>query len=287
MSTSEWDFIPWDGTANPAPFRVIGVEPWTEDSLLVCFSAEPYCNDLGTVDDALNPELYRITPLDSAGLDGRLSRPVMVTAVQAIPTRLDCVLLIVDRSFSPYPAQYQLDVMGVVDHPGNAPLVVTVTFKGLRRTVESVTVDAELGRDFANPQHGPAMLDPLPTAGNAAFLGVFPYDDSGDYAIDHGETSFQKRILRRMFFTKGRTACLSKNYGLGILGRVKQLSTAHGRESLAVDARDQIALEPEVIEASAQCLQDAAHPGLVWLKPRARLRSTGKWSGFNMPFKTR
>lgn len=289
MSSSEWDFMPWDGTDTPVPFRLLGVETWDENTVLLGFSMAPYVDGLGTLKDGLNPALYSIQTVKSTGLDGRAVRPVSVTNVEPVPGYPWCLLVQVDRPFSPYPTQYTLLVNGVLPSVIGAggALVATCNFTGLLRTVEPVGVDVELGRDFANPQHGTAMLDPLPEAGNAALLGVFPVDDAGDYAMDSGETSFQKRLLRRLFFTKGRTACLSKNYGLGILHRVKQLNTAHGRESLSTDAREQMALEPEVLEAGVQCLQDGVHPSLVWLKARARLRSTGKWSGFNMPFKTR
>lgn len=283
-----WGQGAWGG-AIEGVLAVVGALASRENVVSLFFSRPVYASGLFDAADAADPSHYAITAVGaSRGADGRPARPVRVVEATAVvppapPVTAQHVAgqvdLTLDRPLSPYPAVYVVAASGLVTPDLSLLLVddyASATIAAVFRQVvtPSITTPAP-NRDFANPQTAKV----LPTD----VLGVIRIGDDGDYALDAGLLAYKKRVFRRLITRPGSFVHLG-SYGVGVPSYGKRLGLASVRESIAVLAEQQIALEPETAAVRVRLVDDAA-PGLVRVQIVARLRG-GQALKFGFPFST-
>jgi len=164
---------------------------------------------------------------------------------------------------------------------------MTTTVRAAAVFKEIIPVQTNSGRvtrDFANPQTlGGAVASGLAMP-DAALLGTFRIDATGDYAFDEGTETIRKRVIRRLVTAKGGFAHLP-TYGVGITALGKRLAVAATLAAVAADAEAQILNEPDVAEVSVRPVVDATAPSIVRFQIRVRTKE-GKAAEFSVPFVT-
>lgn len=256
----EWGVTPWGGApAFEVELRLVAAESIRENVVRLTFNQAVYFSRWGDPDDGAEIDLYQVIADPTAiGVDGEPSRPVFPVLVEQVVgaggEQLDLTL---DRAMSPWGARYTVVVAELVSAGG----------LGLEAGYSSAVVDGQqLGRpqpladlavgnrDFANPQSLSALLDPLPVTTDVGILGTFPTDETGDYAVDEGLTSYRKRVYRRLTTRKGAFKHLPE-YGSIAVASLKHLAQAGVVATLAADAEAQIRQEPETVDVSVRIVQ--------------------------------
>jgi hypothetical protein len=234
-----------------------------ENVVELTFSEVPFFSGLLEVSDGSLASHYALAPVPgTVGLDGSPVRPVAV--LFAVPgglaTQID---LILDRPMTPIPAAYTVRVAGLVDANSRTPMgTTTFAFPALYRRIVPPQLDtATPSRDFANPQTGQALLDPLPNTTDPTQLGTFVVDETRDYAFDEGLTALKKRVFRRWLTRKNGFAHLP-GYGIGVREFGKRLASPSVRARIAADAQTQIGQEPEVASVVVTSVTPVATPML-------------------------
>jgi hypothetical protein len=228
--------------------------------------------------DAAFVQRYAIAADPAAiGIDGNPTRPVNVAAVQAVPgdgTQIDVWL---DRPMSPTGSSYTITVVDLksADLSTNLdPTQASFTFTGVQLGTPALSMDMLIGnRDIANPQYGGTATNAGHPYGSGSQslpqIGHFVVDDTGDYGIDQGLTSYKKRVFRRLTTPKGTFRALP-SYGVIIPQSVKRLARANLTDSIAADAEDQIRQEPETVSVSVSLSQSTEDPSLFVYKINAK-----------------
>lgn len=274
--------------AAPSPLTILSIVAIAENVVRITFAVLPYFSGLLDQYDASLASCYSFTPLASTGRDGNAARPVsaLFAVVGAVENSIEVTL---DRPMTPDPAQYQVAITGTADAGTLTPIKTLIAnFGAVARVFVPPQTDtaAAASKDFSNPS---TLADlQSSTVGlvvpQVSPLGTYPVDDSGDYAIDQGLTSYKKRILRRCITRKNGFAFMP-GYGVGIpqLGKRLQKSTVSGK--VAADAQAQIGQEPETAAVSCTFAPSASNPGLTYLKIKAQTRN-GKPVNYAIPFAT-
>lgn len=285
-----WGLGAWgsSGWGIPAPgddLELVSAEPWRENVVRLGFNLPVHFTALLDPFDASDVSRYSIVVVDgTVGEDGQPARPVLPAHVE-LPSvdgaRGRFLDLVVDRSFSPYPARYLVSVHQLRASTGELllPGKTSMEFDGLAAARSVQMREALIGRgDFANPQ------SPLGVPiGAAALLGSYPVNESGDYASDRGLASYKKRVVRRLTSRKGAFRHL-RDYGVGAIDQVKQLDRPGLREQLAADAETQIKREPETLSVKVSIVTLEEHPNVAWFRIRAKTRDGNV--GMDVPFST-
>ena len=275
MSGGGWGASPWGsgewGAGSVTALQLLAAVAVRENVLCLTFNAAPRFPRTLDPTDASNVERYSIVPVPGTyGADDEPTRPVRVVLVEraAIPFSFGSVLdVTVDRPFSPWASEYRVAVNQLETDGGVMldPSATSLTFPGLYRMLRVQSTSNPLpSRDVANPQTYQDQLDPIPQAGDAAFLGVIPVSSDGDYAFDEGVANLRKRVLRRILTAPGGFASLP-GYGVGIAQYGKRLGTAGVRQQLATESERQIALEPDVVSVKVRLFTDPTQPSITRL----------------------
>lgn len=277
----QWGLSPW-GSGSDAP-RLLSAVAVRENAVRLNFDAALlYTGTLGPK-DASRPGAYALSPVaGTSDQDGAPARAVLVGRVDPAGAAGAALLLWLDRALSGFPARYLVAAPGVYG-AGGLPVdasAQSATFYGVRaeRPVLATPEALAVGRDLANPQT-PGALAEARTQGLT--LGSYVADSTGDYAFDAGETSYLKRVYRRLLARPGAFKHLPADYGLGLLARSKRLATGQQRADLARDAAEQVRREPETAEASAQVV--LVGPNAYELRVKARTRFSPRELGFAVP----
>jgi hypothetical protein len=284
-----WGSSAWGSgdTAISSTFRLIAGVAIGENRIRLEFTSEPYYSGLFDLYDASDARRFEIRAIKTTiGADGASARDVTVAQVSRVlgeSTKLDLTL---DRSMTPYPAQYTIIATGVAAKPGVFVLIdsnfTTITLFANYRELNRPVIDlGAKNRDFAMPQTRSAMFDPLPDPNNALNLGTYVIDDTGDYAFDEGIVSFKKRVLRRCF-SRPLSFAHMPDYGVGVQTFGKRLQTLATQSDLVSAIEEQISREPEVSQVKAALIPRANKPGLFYIRILARLKS-GKGLRFDVP----
>lgn len=279
--SGQWGLSPW-GSGADAP-RLLSAVAVRENAVLLTFDgALVYTNTLGPR-DAARTSAYALSPVaGTVGLDGEPARPVLVGRADLAGSAGAAVLLWLDRALTHFPARYLVAAPGVYG-AGGLPVdsaAQSATFYGVRakRFQPASEVDLAVGRDLANPQT-PGAAEAARAQGST--LGSYVVDSTGDYAFDAGEVSYVKRVLRRLWARPGAFKHLPDSYGLGLGGRVKRLGSGRERAALARDAAEQVKLEPETADASAELA--LVGPNAFDLRVKARTRFSDRQLSFAVP----
>jgi hypothetical protein len=235
----------------------------SENVVRLVFGAPVYYSGILDPGDASIPGYYTVTPVaGTTGLDGTAARSV--TVVQATLDPSDptgsTILLTLDRPMTPAYAQYVVSVIDVADEATRTQIVAAESsqFVALYRSIVPPSQQATPSRDLANPQAGGVQQFP-----RAPILGSFNVDDTGDYAVDDGLTSYKKRVLRRLMTAVGGFQHLP-GYGVGIRALGKKLARPSVLAKVAAAAQAQILLEPETATCTVTTTIDPQFPGLVF-----------------------
>jgi hypothetical protein len=282
---SEWGLGQWGigGWGIPGPgdqLELQFADAIRDNVVRLVFNRAVYFTSLETPNDGAAIGHYEVQAVaGTVGEDGLPARPVFVARVDLAAVEgaggreIDVT---VDRSFSPYPAQYLVSVNGLRATTGEllTPGHTSYTFFGAAEIEEQLLPGDILVRgDLANPQTRQA-IGSAGTIGEIEAQGSYPVDETGDYSIDQGLLSYRKRIFRRLITRRGAFAHLP-DYGVGTIDIVKQLSRPRTRETLAAEAEAQIQLEPETVAVSVRVrvVEDAQNPGLVFFLVKARTKA--------------
>ncbi len=262
-----WGLTPWGGGSlelSGTSFEVLRAIAIRENVVRVFFSQAVYWSAWHDAGDASRANRYQITAIEgTVGIDGLPVRPVAVAFVErSVPPDVLAlsVDVVVDRPFSPWGAQYLVEVGQIRSFSGNDldPTKRTAIFDGLYRALPSALTDLQVANnDIANPQTLSALLDPMPITTDSRMLGTYQPDTTGDYARDEGVTSYRKRVIRRLTTRKGAFAHLP-GYGVLYPMALKQLGKAGLREALAADAEDQVRAEPETVDVKVSIRQEGS-----------------------------
>lgn len=246
------------GTAMAPPVAITKAESVAENRIRLYFAIAPLARNIGEYNDALDPEHYTLTVQEeTVDRVGQPTRPTRVVA--AVPVDELTIDLILDRPMSSYGSLYTLSVEGLVDTTG-APLadqdfIILGVFKGI----------PAVGRDVVYNNRDLAYA--VPVEGAEPSTGGLQLDHRNDIGVDAGIIAWKKRVTRRLTTRKGEFT-QHPNYGVEALNRVKQLAVPGIREALAVDAEEQIRLEPETRSASV-ILQPGSVPGVFYYRIKA------------------
>lgn len=266
---------PWGafGWGDGAPsFELLTALAVRENVVRLTFSSPPLFSNLGDPSDASLMKFYRVRLEEGSpdGMDGKPARQVFEAVVKPGPSPFELDLY-VDRDFSAYPSRYVVTLGEIAAGDGTYLEPTVATFLGVKRAlVPNVPSLATPRKDIASPNDLQALLSSDVDA--ASVLGVFAYDETGDYAADAGATSYRKRVFRRIFTALDGFAHLP-GYGLGILDMVKMLFRTRTQQDFAGKAQDQILEEPETLEAFVGFEQDSLEPGIVRMIVRARSKT--------------
>ena len=240
----------------------------TSDNVLqLTFNYAPIFNNLLDAFDASNINDYVITPIISTvGADNLVPKQVNpINIIQGITEEI--LLVTMDRTFSPFPAQYRITIsnlMSVNGYPLNSALN-TQLFYGVSRGLSIQRSDMiTSSKDIANKQFSNSLVGTVSIVPEAYQLGTIPTNVQGDIATDDGLESYTKRVMRRCMTRKGGFAGLP-DYGVGLPYQIKQLATSSIRSSLASEAEAQILQEPETKQVKCTFKQDTNNPSLFWL----------------------
>jgi hypothetical protein len=289
---SSWGGWGWGSpTTSAGAVALVQAYAPAENIVRLTFNQQIYFSGIFDQYDAGDPTHYGISGVTgTVGNDGYTVQPVLVVTavVSPVPNSID---VLTDRPMSPFPAQYTITMTNLATQ-GLAGILLSQTaqFFGCYRALQPQSEDVALPiRDLANPStasmiQGSGLGSALGPAAVAS-LGVFPIDGRGDYAFDAGIQSLKKRILRRGITSKGAFAHLPRSYGVGLLDRVKSLSTPFVRDRLAAEYQSQIKQEPEVVGASVVALQDLSAPAIVHFVITVQTR-TGTTLSLDHPLNT-
>lgn len=292
--TSGWGSLPWGagpwGAGGDDALRLLGALAIRENVVRLTFNVAPLLTGVLDPNDASNPERFQVVPVPgSVGFDGEAARAVLPILVEraALEGSFGAVLdVTVDRPFTAWPAEYRISCNQLRSTEGAylEPGYTSRTFPGVYRLLRQQTLDAPVpSHDIANPQTYLSQLDPIPQAGDAKFLGVFPVSSTGAYALDEGTAQLRKRVIRRLVTRKGAFLNLP-NYGVGVPQYGKRLGVAGVRQQLAVEAESQISQEPDVDAVRVTVVSDARNPSITLFRIRVKQKITGKQDAFDVPF---
>lgn len=285
--SDDWGLGPWGGFGL-GYFGLLGAVAIRENVVRLEFTEAPRFTQLSDPHDGANPERYQVVPVSgTTGLDGRPARPVTPVFAAVAPVAESggrFIDVTVDRPFTPYPSRY-IASANLLESMVTAALLdpahSSFEFYGVhRRIIPPSTQTAVARRDFANPQSLEALIES--GTQDSMLLASYLPDETGDYAIDEGETSFRKRIFRRLTTQKGRYRHMP-GYGLSIPQSIKRLALPGLREALAADAEDQIRQEPETKQVSVMVLRMRDRPDVAVLRVRVRATFNDKPLNVDVP----
>lgn len=279
-----WGEDPWGGALiGGSQFQ--GATALRENVIRCFFSSAPFFSGLLESTDASVPTHWAVAAVDgTTGLDGTACRPVGVlfATVGSDPGSIDLTL---DRPMTPAPSLYTVTASGLVTSDTLTPIPqTTVQLIGLYRRIEppSITTAASPTRDIANPQTLSALPGTSPLPPSVLLLGTFVTDDTGDYATDHGQVSYKKRILRMGLTNPGGFAHLP-GFGVGIPSYGKRLASPAIRNRLASAWQKQILQDPDTLDATVTTSTPADAPNLCFFLVTARLKG-GQGMRIQVPF---
>lgn len=289
----EWGTTPWGGNTT-GPLNLEDAQATSENVVQLEFSRAVYITGLLDTFDASQPEFYTITPVaGTSGMDGADARAVTVVQVDVVAAAGfesgQILALTLDRPMTAYPAQYLITCSSQIKSADLSTAIGTTTFTcfGVFREIEKPSVDQPLpSPDFANPQSLSGALGSTASFPfDPSILGVFPTDDTADYAIDRGVSSLYKRIWRRLFTKPGRFLHLGQNYGIGLQTYGKQIGKAEVRNRLVAETEVQLSQEPEVAKVQSTTQRSTSAPGLWRLMILIKL-TNGQTRTYGFPIPT-
>ena len=266
----EWGTAPWGGNTVGA-LDLVDAQATAENVIQLEFSRAIYITGLLDTFDASRPEFYSVAPVaGTKGYDGTDTRPVTVVSVAVVDApgfvSGQIIALTLDRPMTPFPGEYTINCSSQIKSADLSVSIGNITeqFFGVYRILQRPAVDQPRpSPDMANPQ---SLLGALGSTASFPFnpvvLGIFPTDDTSDYAIDQGLASFYKRVFRRVFSKPGAFLHLGQNYGVGVQTYGKTIGRAETRAKLVGALEAQISQEPEVAKVEATTQLSTATPGL-------------------------
>lgn len=220
----------------------------------VTFASAPKAVSEILLDDALRPKSWRLLSADPNAV---IPTVVQVEALDSLTFRLS-----LSKALS-YPATYLVEAAPTIETEANeVPIICRCVF--FDTTFAYVAPrDAVQGQsgDLANPQ----------TSRDGGFgvgLGTYQINDRGDLALEGRVAGVRKRILRRAMTALGGFYHLP-NYGFG--QGIKEPLRPSALRSIAIEAKRQVELEPEVRRASVSMRQVPEAPNVVVMVIRAVL----------------
>lgn len=269
--SGSWGFTPWGFGADPP--QLLSAVAIRENLIRLTFSEAILYTRTGAPRDGSRRELYAVTPVaGTSGFDGEAARPVIVGRIDAAGGGGTLLDLWLDRPLTHWPARYLASAFGVYSSAGMPidPAASSAVFDGVRagrRTLDPDRGSIVIGADIALPSTASAAEA---ARAEGALLGSYSVDATGDFAFDAGLQSLAKRILRRLLASPGAYAHLGPSYGAGLRERVKRLASASERSRLRKLVEDQVRLEPEVQDASAELTPLAMNAWTLKVKVRTR-----------------
>lgn len=285
-----WGNGSWGGGVPTDPITIVDCQPIRENVIRVEFDMVLFHTGLLEGKDSSRLEKWVVTADPSTtGISGEAARAVRVVKVEltgedggvAPEDYGRFASLILDRPMTPWPAVYSVawsDIWGAESTSGTTG---SATMLAAYRRIEPPTIEApRRSRDFANPQNVRLGRGSFPDP--ELVLGTFGIADDGDYAMDEGEASLKKRILRRVMTRKNAFVHLP-GYGVGVPEHAKKLGRGAVISSLRADAEAQIGEEPDVAATRVVIVQEPNEPGLVKFRIAVRPRF-GRPFAFESPF---
>lgn len=235
---------------------VLGVLPLSTNQFVVVFDREPYTLDTQAFYSASNENNYILAATDPTLFPPAASVPT-VPKGESVPRRfpysgiaesdpadLTQAIITSDSRLEPnvvYTVTVNSNIRGLNDEvfAGNQ----TFDFRGLALPDKQFTLvetSEDRYRDFDN------IIDKL---NNSEETQTYRFDPSGDLALSDARTSLRKRIYRRLFTDPGGFAW-APTYGVGV--KVKQLIRPGTQQNLASLVAEQVGMEPDVLQASAE-----------------------------------
>lgn len=259
--SSPYGISPWGLGAYGSAASTIGIEnviALGPNRVLVILTAEPMHQDPFAVGDALNPQTWQLTRLDTG----------------------DAIDVVAARDFDP-PFQFELatlDDLGshLVDHRLESTTLLSASgflisdpnefeFPGAIVTFQPI-VETDTRRfeqrDIANP--------PLSDR-SGGFAGTLVMGSDGDYETESGAALVKKLVIRRLVTQPGEFFHLA-DYGVGLA--VKEPIPGGGIVALKAEIERQSRLEPDVADARASLTIDRR--GILTILLRIQLAATGQ-----------
>ena len=285
MSSGGWGGEPWGGGGwggGAAPFALTLAVARRENVIRLEFDATVYWSNLGDLFDAARPSLFSVAPVaGTIGHDGQPARPVTPSNVY-VPTDVDPALagyfldVVVDRTMSPYPAQYVVTASGLAtDAAGTAlldPTQATLQLFGVAMQIVPPSDHLhERAGDFANPQTLLAAQRAGIANPQASQLGTYSPDGSGDYAVERGVDAWKARVVRMVLAKRGSFQHGPRDRGAGLGSSLKLRATGARLVQIQSAIEAEVLADPDT--ASAQVTALIQPSGLYRVTILAKLRN--------------
>lgn len=248
---SSWGLGSWGSL--PGPLSVVSALALATRTVRVVLTTTPLAASATGVGDALNPDTWSLTRLDT----GFAFTIASIDQVDAVTFDLFLV-----EALGPAHVTHQVGSTTMQKPTGaliQSPYFAT--FTGLEASVPAGVRTAQ--EDVANPPAPPGLT---------SVGGTLVMTAAGDYALVAGAELLKKLILRRLTTTPGDFAHLP-NYGLGL--SIKEPLRTNDLLLLQRAIEQQVSLEPDVADVQAN-LSFSNAEGILTVKVTATFRATGQ-----------
>lgn len=231
-----WGSVPWGAAFGAGPSIRLAIVSG-RNSIDVEWSAAVKAFDPTTANDSLNPANWFLSAVDPTTALIPFVQYVEVAATDA-DGGATTIRIFFDADLDDgatynivaNPAIVASDGVTAIGSPNSYDVIVpTLGFVPVINTIPR-----ELRTDWKS------------TTGAKAVSGTIRWDETGDLANESGITYLRKRIMRRMSTLRGAFFHLP-NYGAG--RRLKTLITPSDLANYEAEAKAQVLLEPDVIDA--------------------------------------
>lgn len=239
---------------GPGLITVLAVLPLTNGAFVVVFDTPPKGLDIESPTSGVNAHNYLLAAVDPTYYSETSPEGILAPGLTA-PTRFPYASVaaldplntsqVVVQSDSPlepgirYTVEVSEEIRGLDCEVFSGPTVWDFTAPGYPRTPQGIEVVEQRYRDFA---WGPVGTE------EAQGLESLQHDATNDIGIQGSLESLRKRLKRRVFTQKGGFIW-SPQYGVGV--KAKQLVSGGNLQSLASAVAEQLRLEPDVVDCSA------------------------------------
>jgi hypothetical protein len=240
---------------GPGLITILGTLPVASNELIMVFDRAPLADDPEGFDSATNVKNWVFAPVDPTIPSTAVPGLVFVPKGEVVPTRTQLIAAaFVDDDD---PTQIHLTTDSEMEQAVRYEITAQPAIRGL--DCEELVGELELELRALEP--GPARVSRFvqedrfrdwaneffpadPKQGEA----TWKLEDSGDIAIHDAEKSLRKRIMRRLLGNRAAFAHLP-NYGAS--RGIKALVRSGDVQALANAAQEQVAQEPDVLQAAA------------------------------------
>ena len=257
-----WGGDGWGGTTAllGGPLSIATADAISERQVQVVLSAIPLAQSPLQFGDALNPQTWIVTRLDT-------NETLPVAAVR----------LAANNVVELYLLKKLAD--GLISHKVSAPNLKD-SIGGTIVPPNNFTFPGCVKEVPADVPHGMSDIANIPASGDT-FAGTLQIDSSGDYRHDTGEALLQKLIIRRLTTMPNEYFYLP-TYGLGLA--VKGTLKISDVPKLQALAELQLLQEPEFKAVSVAIT--ITSDNILYLKVKATLRQNNQQVSVDQPLQT-